>query len=115
MPNKPSPVLIEGRLYCVNDKGILITLDAATGEVVAQTRLKGNYTASPLLVSGPDGTPLLVIADEAGRVLLITATEDPEIVAENAIGDGMLASPVPVEAGLLLRTKSGLWKVEARQ
>ena len=110
MPNKPSPVFFEGRLYCVSDKGVLVTLDAATGEVLAQTRLKGNYTASPLLVGGPDG-PLLVVADESGRVLMVTATDDPEVVMENAVGDGMLASPAPVEDGLLLRTKGGLIRI----
>ena len=49
-PHVPSPAYHEGRLYFVNDTGIVTCLDAATGESLWQKRLRGRFSASPLIV-----------------------------------------------------------------
>ena len=48
IPQKPSMIAREGRLYFVSDKGIARCLDAATGEEKWFDRLPGDYSASPL-------------------------------------------------------------------
>ena len=110
MPSKPSPTLVGGRLYCVSDNGVLSVLDAATGQPTAQLRLGGNFSASPLLVSGPDG-PALVAPDESGRTAIVSTGETPEVLAENSLPSGVLACPVPAGDGLLLRTRDALYLI----
>ena len=111
MPSKPSPVYHAGHLYCVSDNGVLTRLDATTGDVTAQRRLGGNYSASPLLVSGEGGDAVLVVSDEAGETHVVTADEALTVVATSTLPAGMLASPVPDDDGLLLRTRTGVTRI----
>ena len=70
VPQVPSTVLYQGVLYMVNDSGILISFDPATGNVIKQGRLKGaidKYFASPI---GADGKIWLVSQD--GTVSVVT-------------------------------------------
>src|ERR1044072_2182907 len=51
VPQVPSTLLYKGALYMVNDGGVLITFDPATGNVIKQGRLQGaidKYFASPV-------------------------------------------------------------------
>lgn len=111
MPSKPSPVLYDGVLFCLNDKGVLITLDAATGEALSQTRLGGNYSASPLLGRDAGGNAVVYVSDESGKTLVLSAQAEPETVAENSLDAGMLASLVPVDGTLLIKTTTHLYRV----
>lgn len=111
MPSKPSPVLHNGILFCLNDKGVLVTLSAETGEALSQMRLGGNYSASPLLGVGGDGQAVVYLSDEAGKTLVVTAEADPKTVAENSLDSGVLASLVPVGGTLLLKTTSHLYRI----
>src|SRR5262249_35137468 len=55
VPQVPSTLLYQGVLYMVNDSGILISFDPATGNVIKQGRLKGaidKYFASPVAADG---------------------------------------------------------------
>ncbi len=51
-PYTPSPLLVGDELYVVSDLGIATCLDAVTGRVHWQTRLGGNYSASPVYADG---------------------------------------------------------------
>ena len=67
VPQVPSTLLYQGSLFMVNDSGILISFDPATGNVIKQGRLKGaidKYFASPV---GADGKVYLISQDEIGR------------------------------------------------
>lgn len=115
MPSKPSPVLHDGVLFCVNDKGVLITLDANSGEKLGQMRLGGNYSASPLLGLGPDGQKVVYLSDEAGKTLVVTAEAKPETLAENTLEMGMLASLVPTDRSLIVKTKEHLYRIGSKR
>ena len=63
VPQVPSTLLYKGVLFMVNDSGILISFDPATGAVLKQGRLKGaidKYFASPV---GADGHVWLLSQD----------------------------------------------------
>lgn len=111
MPSKPSPALHDGVLFCLNDKGVLVTLDAESGEKLTQMRLGGNYSSSPLLGRTDAGAVVVYLADEAGKTHVVTAAAKPEVVAENTLESGMLASPVPVDGTLVLKTKTHVYRV----
>ena len=84
VPQVPSTLLYKGVLFMVNDSGILISFDPATGNVLKQGRLKGaidKYFASPV---GADGKVWLVSQD--GTVSVVTAKGDWEMVPVNTLG-----------------------------
>ncbi len=107
VPQVPSTVLYQGVLYMVNDSGILISFDPATGNIIKQGRLKGaidKYFASPI---GADGKVWLVSQD--GTVSVVSAKGDWEVLQVNALDDEVFATPVPADGELFIRTRSALY------
>jgi outer membrane protein assembly factor BamB len=107
VPQVPSTLLYKGTLFMVNDSGILISFNPATGDVVKQGRLKGaidKYFASPI---GADGKVILVSQD--GTVSVVDAKGDWEVQAVNALGDEVFATPAVADGRIYLRTKSTLY------
>ena len=107
VPQVPSTLLYQGSLFMVNDSGILISFDPATGNVIKQGRLKGaidKYFASPV---GADGKVYLVSQD--GTVSVVKATGEWEVLAVNVLGDEVFATPAIDDGKLYVRTKSTLY------
>src|SRR5262249_41207631 len=48
VPFKPSPILVDGMIYLVNDSGIGRCIDAKTGRQIWQSRIGAANSASPL-------------------------------------------------------------------
>lgn len=107
VPQVPSTVLYQGVLYMVNDSGILLSFDPATGNVLKQGRLKGaidKYFASPI---GADGK--IWLASQDGTISIVTAKGDWEMVQVNTLDDEVFATPVPADGELFVRTRSALY------
>jgi outer membrane protein assembly factor BamB len=91
----------------VNDSGILISFDPATGNVIKQGRLKGaidKYFASPV---GADGKVWLISQD--GTVSVVEAKGEWEVLSVNALGDEVFATPAIADGRLYIRTQSMLY------
>jgi outer membrane protein assembly factor BamB len=107
VPQVPSTLLYQGVLFMVNDSGILTSFDPATGNVLKQGRLKGaidKYFASPV---GADGKVFLVSQD--GTVSVVSAAAAWDILAVNALGDEVFATPAIADGRLYVRTRSMLY------
>jgi outer membrane protein assembly factor BamB len=107
LPNVPSPVVYQNVLYLMKEGGILTALDAATGRVLKQGRLKGAldfYYSSPVAADGK-----IFTASQDGHVSVIKAGADWEVLAVNDMDDEVFATPAPVDRRLYLRTKSALY------
>lgn len=107
VPQVPSTLLYGGALFMVNDSGILISFDPASGAVVKQGRLKGaidKYFASPV---GADGKVFLISQD--GTASVVTAKGDWEILAVNALGDEVFATPAVADGRLYVRTRGTMY------
>jgi outer membrane protein assembly factor BamB len=107
VPQVPSTLLYQGTLFMVNDSGILISFDPATGNVIKQGRLKGaidKYFASPV---GADGKVYLVSQD--GTVSVVKAAGEWETLAVNALGDEVFATPAIADGKLYVRTTGALY------
>jgi outer membrane protein assembly factor BamB len=107
VPQVPSTLLYKGVLFMVNDSGILLSFDPATGEVIKRDRLKGaidKYFASPV---GADGKVWLVSQD--GTVSVVSAKGDWEILAVNALGDEVFATPAFTDGVVYIRTHGALY------
>ena len=107
VPQVPSTVLYHGVLFMVNDSGILISFDPATGAVLKQGRLKGaidKYFASPIAA---DGRVFLVSQD--GTMSTVTAKGEWEIRSVTSLGDEVFATPAIADGRMYVRTKSRLF------
>jgi len=107
VPQVPSTLLYNNVLFMVNDSGILISFDPATGNVLKQGRLKGaidKYFASPV---GADGKVFLVSQD--GTASVVDAKGEWEILAVNPLDDEVFATPAFADGRIYLRTKGWLY------
>lgn len=107
VPQVPSTLLYRGTLFMVNDSGILISFDPATGKVIKQGRLKGaidKYFASPV---GADGK--VYLASQDGTVSVVEAQAQWEILSVNALEDEVFATPAIGEGRIYVRTKAALY------
>ncbi len=109
MPSKPSPLLVDGLVYTVQDQGVATCLDEKTGEEVWTARLGGNYSASPVAGDGK-----LYFLSEEGKITVVKPGRKYEMLAENTLPDGFMASPAIAGKSLYLRTRKALYRVEAR-
>ena len=108
MPSKPSPLYSDGCLFVIHDQGVATCLEAATGKELWQSRIGGNYSASPILGDGK-----IYFASEEGKVAVVAAKRGYELLAENQLDAGIMASPAVVGNALLLRTATHLYRIEA--
>ena len=107
VPQVPSTLLYRGVLYMVNDSGILIAFDPATGEILRQGRLSGavdKYFASPVAADGN-----LFLVSQGGNVSVVRAGADWEILAVNDLDDEVYATPAIAGGRIFIRTRSALY------
>ena len=107
LPNVPSPLLYDGIVYLVKDGGIVTALDAATGEVRKQGRLRDSmdrYFSSPVAADGK-----VFMASEPGVVSVLKAGPDWDVIEANDMGEEIHATPVILDGRIYLRTKSALY------
>ena len=107
VPQVPSTLLYQGVLFMVNDSGILISFDPATGNVIKQGRLKGaidKYFASPV---GADGKVYLISQD--GTASVVSAKGEWEVLAVSPLGEEVFATPAIADNKLYIRTQNTLY------
>lgn len=106
-PETPSPILWEDQLLIVSDKGLGTALDRKTGRRLANFRLNGNFSASPIDV----GEHLLFCSEE-GRVRVVKPGPKPRIVESYEFPGRLMASPAVAGQELYFRTDQALYRVE---
>ena len=105
-PKKPSPIIVDGLLYVINDGGILTCLNARDGEVLWRSRLEGEYSSSPTFADGK-----IYISNHSGKTTVIQPGTSMKILAENQLDDGHMASFVPLRGSFLVRTEKALYRI----
>ena len=100
-------MLVGDLLYTVSDQGVLICLEATTGEQVWSQRMKGKFGAS-LLTTGDR----IYLSNTNGTTTVIAPGREYRELAVNQLDDGLWASPVVTGKALLLRTKTHLYRIE---
>ncbi|HEX2523880.1 MAG TPA: PQQ-binding-like beta-propeller repeat protein, partial [Terriglobia bacterium] len=107
LPNVPSPILYQNVLYLIKDGGIATTLNPKTGEVLKQARLPGateQYWASPVAADGK-----VYIVSAGGKVSVLRASGDWELLVVNDLGDDCFATPAIADGRIYLRTRTKLY------
>jgi outer membrane protein assembly factor BamB len=106
-----SPLLYRGRVFAVNDNGILQVADAKTGKEVYKARVGGGgstFSSSPLASAGR-----IYLLSEDGDTFVLEAGDEYKEVARNSLGEMSLASPAADTSSLYLRTLTKLYRVTA--
>ena len=105
VPVVSSPLLYRGAVLLIKDGGILTVLDANTGELIRQARLReavDKYYASPVAGDGK----VYLLSETGKAVVLDAATWEPSAVTE--LGEPCYASPAIVDGRVYVRTQSSL-------
>jgi len=108
-PGEASPVIYDGKLFTVSERGSKITcFDALTGTVLWNERIKGpRFSAS--LVAG-DGK--VYACSTKGMTTVVAADEEFKVIAQNDLGGRCFASPAIAEGCILLRVGDFLYCIE---
>ena len=107
IPEVPSPLCYENKLFLVKDGGLLQCLDAKSGQVHYQERLgvAGGYTASPVAADGR-----VYFAAHSGTVIVVNArATELAVLARNNLGEKITATPALVDGMIYLRTENNLY------
>ena len=109
LPDVPSPLVYKDVVFLVRNGGIATTLDARTGKVLKQGRLTGaieDYYASPIGVGDK-----VYIASERGKVVVLRAAGDWEILAVNEFDSDIYATPAISGGEMYIRTQNALYAI----
>ena len=93
----PTPAANKGRVYLLHDRGEIECIDPATGKTLWTGKLprkSASYYASPMVAGGK-----LYAAREDGVVFVVRVDGPFEVLAQNEMGERIIASPVPIAGG----------------
>jgi outer membrane protein assembly factor BamB len=106
MPKVPSLLYVKPYLFAITDAGIATCLQAATGEIVWQKRVRGNFSASPVAAEGH----IYLISDE-GETTVLEAGPEFKLLATNPLGEKVQASPAISQGQIFIRTEKHLYAI----
>jgi len=94
-------------LYSVKSGGIIVSLDPATGQVYKVERSKeamDQYYSSPVAADGK-----VFFTNEPGKVTVLKAGPQWEILAVNELGEECYATPAIAAGRIFIRTRNSLY------
>jgi outer membrane protein assembly factor BamB len=100
----PSPVVSGQWLFLVNNMGVARCLDALTGEVLWEQRLRGRHRASPIAAGGR-----IYFLNTEGLTTVVSASVNFEKLAENQLDDRTYASPAVSDGKVFIRGREWLY------
>jgi alcohol dehydrogenase (cytochrome c) len=84
----------------------VVVLDAKTGDILWQTRLKGTFWATPVIAGG-----YAYCANQDGDCLIVKLGDKGELVHTAAFGEPFFGTPAAAGGALYLRSEKTLWKM----
>jgi outer membrane protein assembly factor BamB len=105
----PSPILVDGLLYLVTDKGLVTCLDAKTGKVHyegGRPPTGASFMASPVAVAGH-----VLLSSLDGDTIVLKAGTTHEIVRSNPLGEPIAASPAVAGGRIYIRGEHHLFAI----
>jgi outer membrane protein assembly factor BamB len=106
-PEIPTPLYYNHKLFVVRDGGILQCLEATSGTVLYDDRLDvgGGYAASPIAADGR-----VYLSSQSGTITVVDArAKGLKVLARNALGEKITATPALVENLIYVRTDRHLF------
>jgi outer membrane protein assembly factor BamB len=103
-PVTSSPVVSQGLLFMISDKGAITCADLKNGKIVWQRKIKGIYFSSPVSIGN-----IIYFPNSAGMTTVIEASREFSIIAENQLPEGIYSTLAPIDGKIIIRTKNSLW------
>jgi outer membrane protein assembly factor BamB len=107
IPYIPAPLLYQGVYYMVKTGGIITSIDPATGRILKEGRSPsglGEYYASPVAADGK-----VYLANTEGKITVLKAGAQWEVLAVNEIDDEVNATPALSDGRVYVRTHGALY------
>jgi outer membrane protein assembly factor BamB len=111
-PATPSPLLYDGHLYVLEERGGLVSCyDAKTGKQVYKERLPGarGFTSSPVACDGK-----VFCLDDAGTTYVLQAGPQFKVLGKNALGEMCWSSAAVGGGAVFVRTVEHLYCLKDR-
>lgn len=106
-PGTASPVVLRGRVYTLNEAGVMSCGDAANGTRLWQLRLKGPFSATPVAA----GTTLYCVNEKGLLQVVDTTAPEGRLAGEWNLGQTVLSTPALARGGLYVRSDATLWRI----
>ncbi|WP_346854666.1 PQQ-binding-like beta-propeller repeat protein [uncultured Draconibacterium sp.] len=107
VPQIPTPVIVDGLMYMVHDRGMVTCLDAMTGKLVWREELKGNFNSSPIYAAGN-----IYFINVKGECTVVKPGNTFQKVAENDVDGTVKAVPAFVGDKMILRSDKFLYAIK---
>jgi outer membrane protein assembly factor BamB len=108
-PYMPTPLIYDGRLYVLGNRGELDCYDLGSGEEIYRRQIKhggGGFSASPVAADGK-----LYLPGEDGEIYVVRAGDRFELLARNPMGELLMASPALSDGMLYIRAEKHLFAI----
>jgi outer membrane protein assembly factor BamB len=105
-----SPLVYRGRMYVVNDNGILAVFDAASGKDIYKARVGGTgntFSASPWAGGGK-----VYFLSEDGHTFAIEAGDTYVELGKSSVDEMSLATPALAPDAMFIRTQTRLYRID---
>ncbi len=105
IPEVPSPLHYDSKIYFVKNGGILTCIDFRTGERLSRMRTggRGTHYASPIIQGD-----LLFSSAGGGTISVIRLADKPKVIATNQLESPVIAASAIVEGIRYIRTRDKL-------
>jgi outer membrane protein assembly factor BamB len=103
----PTPCVWQEKVYLLRDRGEVECLDPLTGQTIwsgAFPKSSVNFYSSPTIAGGR-----LYAAREDGSVFVASVADKFEVLAENQMGESLIAAPVLLDNRILIRGEKNLY------
>ena len=113
LPQVSTPLLYDRILYLIKNGGIVTALDAQSGKILKQGRIReaiDKYYSSPVASDGK-----IYIASETGKVAVLKAAGEWDVLRVNDLGEDIYATPALAGGRIYLRTAEHLYCFERHE
>ncbi len=106
VPEISSPIVLDGKIFCVSSLGVATCVRVADGERLWQQRIPGTYSASPICSEGK-----IYFTSQSGVTTVIAAEEKYREISRNELFGETYASLAVIEQDLLIRSHPILYRI----
>jgi outer membrane protein assembly factor BamB len=107
-PGTGSPLVYKGRLYSINNAGVLLSADLKTGDIKWQLRVPGPFSGSPVAA----GDHLFVFNQKGEGHCVKLGDEAGELVSTGDLnGETFMCTPALSNGAMYVRSDKHLWKI----
>lgn len=108
-PYMPTPIIVEGRLYVLQNQGILDCYDLKSGRELYRNRIPhqgSGFSGSPVAADG-----VIYLPSEDGDIFAIQAGPEFKLISQNPVGEHLMATPAISDGMMYIRGHHTLFAV----